>query len=525
MLDYSTGKISFILVVAVLLACAGSAWLAYRYRAEMRRLMSAPLGAAAGAATAPEAVAASTPLHPAAPPARPLTYADNRRAGWRVVGLLAVLSMLISVSTSLLFLTLSMGEGALAVKRLALIALIHLWPIIPALGLLWRWSRWRVVGALAVWSVFCFGVMLWRSIEPQPLLLVQFLALDIGPPLVLVALLCLGNTTRAIALWLLVPAIGLVWASIAGIDLLWWIMAKRPAWLHAVPAWVSAEFVVIVFALLPWLIAWWPLRRIGRWLGRAYASKRLCELLVLFTAVWAITLVYQALGAASSLGAGGVVMLLPLAWIPLGSAAFRRIAPKPHAAPTLLVLRVFQHDAQVQHLYDHVVERWRLSGNTVLIAGTDLIGRTTDAADIFTFLDGGLSRRFIQRPGDVGARLAAFDLEPDADSRFRVNECYCHDTTWQDALHALVERADVVLMDLRGFRAHNAGCRFELATLARSARIARVVVLTDAQTERSVAQADVQGAPAGRFKWIDASRIDARKQRETLMALFSAPTN
>lgn len=521
MLDYSTGKISFILIVAVLLACVGSAWLAHRYRAEMRRLMSAPLGASA-AASEP---ALASPLAPMAPIAPPVIYADNRRAGWRVVGLLAALSLLISLSTSTLFLTVAMGEGALTPARLALFALIHLWPMIPALGLLWRWSRWRVVGALAIWCVFCFGVMLWRSIEPQPLLLVQFLALDIGPPLLLVALLCLGNTTRAIALWLLVPMIGLVWASIAGVDLLWWIFANRPAWLEAIPAWIGAELVMTAFALLPWLAAWWPLRRIGRALGRAYARKRICELLVLFTAVWAITLVYQALGAASDLGAGGAVMLLPLAWIPIGAAVFRRVVPRPQAVPTLLVLRVFQHDAQVQHLYDHVVERWRLSGNTVLIAGTDLIGRTTDADDIFTFLDGGLPKRFIQRPADVAPRLAAFDLEPDADARFRVNECYCHDTTWQDALRALVERTDVVLMDLRGFRAHNAGCRFELSTLARSARIGRVVVLTDAQTDRAAADADVQGAPAGRFTWMDASRIDARKQRETLAALFDAPTN
>lgn len=522
MLDYSTGKISFILIVAALLACVGSAWLAHRYRAEMRRLMSAPLGAQADVAAQP---ASEPSLAEPGPLAQPVSYADNRRAGWRVVGLLAALSLLISLSTAALFLTVSMGEGALTPGRLGLFALVHLWPMIPALGLLWRWSRWRIVGALVLWCVFCFGVMLWRSIEPRPLLLVQFLAIDIGPPLALVALLCLGNTTRAIALWLLVPTIVLVWASIVGVDLLWWIFANRRAWLEALPAWIGAEAVMIAFVLLPWLVAWWPLRRIGRALGRAYAHKRLCELLVLFTAVWAITLVYQALGAASDLGAGGVVMLLPLAWIPIGAAVFRRIVPRPQAAPTLLVLRVFQHDAQVQHLYDHVVERWRLSGNTVLIAGTDLIGRTTDADDIFTFLDGGLSKRFIREPADVGPRLAAFDVEPDADARFRVNECYCHDTTWQDALRALVERADVALMDLRGFRARNAGCRFELATLARSARIGRVVVLTDAQTDRAIAEADVQGAPAGRITWIDASRIDARKQRETLAALFDPPTN
>lgn len=111
-------------------------------------------------------------------------------------------------------------------------------------------------------------------------------------------------------------------------------------------------------------------------LGRAYARKQLTELMVLFTAVWAISLLFQALSAASEMGRRGVVMLLPLAWIPLAIALNRHLLrARCGRPPTLLVLRVFQHEAQVQSLFDHVVERWRLSGNTSLIAGTDLPAR------------------------------------------------------------------------------------------------------------------------------------------------------
>lgn len=53
-------------------------------------------------------------------------------------------------------------------------------------------------------------------------------------------------------------------------------------------------------------------------------------------------------------------------------------------------------------------------------------------------------------------------MAADIDGRYRVNRCYCHDATWQDALQALVRFSDVVLMDLRGFQTHNAGCRYEL---------------------------------------------------------------
>ena len=110
-----------------------------------------------------------------------------------------------------------------------------------------------------------------------------------------------------------------------------------------------------------------------------------------------------------------------------------------------------------------------------------------------------------------------------ADGRHRINECYCHDTTWQDALHALVQTSDVVLMDLRGFKAHNAGCRYELGTLARSSRPLRVIVLVDADTDRVAADAEVAGAPAGRFQWVDAARIDAGRRSAVLAYLFEAP--
>ena len=68
-------------------------------------------------------------------------------------------------------------------------------------------------------------------------------------------------------------------------------------------------------------------------------------------------------------------------------------------------------------------------------------------------------------------------------------------STWQDALAALARRCDLVLMDLRGFQAHNAGCVHELGVLARCR--ARVVALTDAHTDRAAAQQAAAGAPDG----------------------------
>ena len=515
-MNYSTGKLAFIFMLAVLLSYAGAWWVARRYRAAMRDLMSAPL--AASVSVPGDSPPGFNPL----PEPTPVSAADNRRSGYRLALLLAGLSGLISLSSAALQLHVVMQGMAFSLNRLALLGFVQLWPVIPSLGLLWRWSRWRLLGALVLWFVVCFVLVSWRSDGNTAGTVLSFLAFEIGPPMLLVAAICLGGATRAIAPWLLLPVIGLVWASVTGIDLIALMLPHPPGWFLVLTGWLGARPVMALFALLPWLLAWWPLKWLGRALARAYTRKALSEMMVLFTAVWGISQLTKSLMAASDLGLGGAVMLLPLLWVLVMMAVARRRGQSRGRPPTLLVLRVFQHDARVQALFDDVVERWRLSGNTVLIAGTDLLDRTLDADDIFTFIDGRLASRFILSPADVAARLAAFDLAPDAEGRFRINECYCHDSTWQAALAALVERSDVVLMDLRSFKAHNQGCRHELGVLAQASRISRVVVLTDGDTDRAAAHAATKAAPPGRFVWLDTSRPSGAGRREVLESLFSS---
>jgi hypothetical protein len=148
--------------------------------------------------------------------------------------------------------------------------------------------------------------------------------------------------------------------------------------------------------------------------------------------------------------------------------------------------------------------------------------RTLDADDLFAFLNGRLAQRFIARDEEIPLRLGEFDLKPDPDGRYRVNECYCYDHTWQAALRALVQQADAVLMDLRGFRPENRGCRYELGVLAGAAHVGRVVLLHDATTAREVAEADLAGPPPDRFVWLEAGRLDRAKAGEVLAALFGA---
>ncbi|HTU67468.1 MAG TPA: hypothetical protein VMF52_16080 [Steroidobacteraceae bacterium] len=512
------------LIFGAALSCLAAWIIASRYRKRMKQLMQAVRGDDATAAPGDGADEDGVEL----PAPAPFTLAENRAAGIQLALLLIGISVLISITSAWIWWTLSFPTEAPRPKAIAVVALLHLWPVVPALALLWRWSRTKFFGALLLWCGVCFLIFLWRQIEYRPMQAALAIASEIGLPLVLVSLVFLGNAARAVAPWLLVPLAALVWTSFMGMELLAYLVEQEVPWFVSVVGFLGKVFggfglyvTMGVFIALPWLLAWWPARLLGRALGRAYSRKWLSELLVVFTAVWAFALMDRALTMAPSVGRPAFLILLALLWIPAIMSIASRWRERRGQPPTLLVLRVFQQDAQTQLLYDQVIERWRLSGNTVTIAGTDLADRTLDAGDIFDFLDRKLAERFVSSAADVPRRIATFDLGADVDGRYWVNECYCHDSTWQVAMQALARRSDVVLMDLRGFQARNAGSRYELATLAQGARELRVVLLFDQRTDREAARLELAKGREQRFEWIEASRLDRGKRREVLASLFA----
>lgn len=493
------GKIATLLIIATVLSFFGALIVAARYRAAMKALMKAPVDIQPGPESAPH-----KPL-PYCADAQPATVslADNRQAEKRLILVFLGIALIMSLSRTLLMQVLA--DGPITLKTVSTLCAAYAWPIVPVIAVLRRWPRRRFVGALLLWFIAAVALLSWRTNENVSFAQVfGWMLFDIGLPLIVVTALCLGSATRAVAPWLAPLFIVLCWASQAGVDLLAALVERQSPLAFWLAGHLGAVTAISLFALIPWLFAWWPARAIGRWLGRAYAARQVSELFYLFTAVWVIALVGPALGAIPSEGWGALLYFLPLAWIPLGAWLLRlRTGHRPAGRPpALLVLRVFQQDANVLALFDRVIERWRLTGNTVLIAGTDLVDRTIDADDIFTFLDGRLGERFIRRPEEVAPRLAAFEWEPDVEGRYRVNECYCHDTTWQQALAELLRVSDTVLMDLRNFVAANKGCLYELETLSSVGGLNRVVVLVNDKTELAAAQAATLNAPPGRFVWL-----------------------
>jgi hypothetical protein len=121
--------------------------------------------------------------------------------------------------------------------------------------------------------------------------------------------------------------------------------------------------------------------------------------------------------------------------------------------------------------------------------------------EFFAFVGGRLRERFIAREDEVPARVAALDDVRDPDGRFRVNELFCSNSTWQAAVRALIDRAGVVLLDLREFTPTRAGTRYELEQLLQRVPLSRVVVVTDAVDDT----APLCGAIAAAWRRVGAS--------------------
>lgn len=454
-------------------------------------------------------------------PAPALDPSANRSAMMRQLIAIAGLSLLIGLTQSWLALLFVYPADRFSINRLLVLGLVYAWPMVMAWGLHRRWSWLRIVTGILLYMLAMVVVVMLASNREQTLAGVgAWLFGVVAIPIAVSLLIGASGRIRAVAPYLLPVFVLLAASSVFALNLLAGTLEHNPDWLIALVETVGAWGALLLVALAPWAALAWPMYALARRLAHAYRDKRFSDLGYLFAAYWLVVLTASALPALQGVGLVGLTQLLPWLWIPVAAKLLQPwLAPRV-TPPTLLVLRVFQQDRQVGLLFDRVVERWRPSGNTVLIAGTDLLSRTLDPDDLFTFLDGRLATRFIANEAQLTQRVAELDRSADPDGRYRVNECYCFDSTWQAALAALVRESDVVLMDLRGFRENNLGCRHELGVLAGADHLCRVVLLHDRTTARSVAEADLGGARPERFVWVEAGRMNSAKSDEILASLF-----
>jgi hypothetical protein len=281
-----------------------------------------------------------------------------------------------------------------------------------------------------------------------------------------------------------------------------------------------------VLALLPPLLAGaLPLHALSRAIAAAYRRGWLSDHSFSLAAGALLVLLLTVGPGWEGSGPAGLLPLLAWLWVPLALAlqgVRRRQQPVAPGTP-LLVLRLFRRPGPVGWLFDQVVQRWRFVGPVLLITASDLAGRTLDADELVQFLEGRLGERFIAATDPLPPPVAA----PDRDGRFRVQEFCCYDSSWQMVLEQLLQRSQVVLMDLRGFGPAHRGCLHELGRLGASAHLQRVVLLADANTNCAIAaeafaagSANVPAAQAPPLQWVE----ERRRRHPTMEAVLAALT-
>jgi hypothetical protein len=250
----------------------------------------------------------------------------------------------------------------------------------------------------------------------------------------------------------------------------------------------------LVVALPMGLLAWWRLKA----LARRYEAKRFSDAQLLAGTWWLLIVAGEAVERISvHPGIGPLLLILAVAALsaamfpPLLATALQRAQrglerPAPR---TLLLLRVFGDTARTEALFDRIASRWRWFGPLTMIAAPDVVARTLDPGDFLQFASGDIGASFVNTQEEMNRRLATLDLAPDPDGRYRVNEFCCRDSSWQATVVQLIERADAVLMDLRGFNAQRMGCEFELRELAARLRGDQVVLVVDGSTDRALLDA------------------------------------
>jgi hypothetical protein len=291
---------------------------------------------------------------------------------------------------------------------------------------------------------------------------------------------------------------------------------------------------VACFAALPVLL----LRRLGRF----YADKRASDQSLTLDSYWLLIIGWVTFAAVlaefeSGLRYGPFLLLSFVVYKLLLWAGLRFVGRGAREGRNvrLLLLRTFGSRRRSERLLDELEKHWRYVGSIQLVAGADLAASNLELHEFLDFLGGRLGDRFIKGRADLARQVAALDLRPDPDGRFRVNEFFCYDDTWRDTLVTLARASDAVLMDLRGFTEQNRGCVFELEQLVQLVPASKVVFVVDRTTNMDFLAATLDVAWRGMgahspnrtarapvLRVLRVTRQNSRAVRRLLLALFEA---
>ncbi|WP_411726972.1 hypothetical protein [Methyloglobulus sp.] len=483
------GQIFFALIVALVLAWATSLLVARRYTTKVLEFMqigTAPIDQASESYSTRRVKVGDVLQETESVDLTQQNYYARWRLRIGVVLIATVLAVIIAYVQQDAYV-----EDTFSWRRLCMLTLVNAWPLVPSIGLLERWSRWKILLVSVSYLLLTSVMVMLKSTDNQNLGSVLLWLFGEQIPLLVFVFFLTGSKSRAIGPYLLVVFFLLTASSLLGLSALEQVIKGGPdSWLMdlllATP--FNAYVVFILFSMVPWLPAFYPVRYMARRLAEAYRHKVFSEPLYLLSGLWSIALIFQAMTLSHSAGLSAYGILAAWLVIPLSVVLMKPMLHPPYQPPTLLLLRVFRADDGIETLFDSVVERWRYTGNTLMIAGKDLALRNLDPDELFAFLSGHLQDRFISDDARLQQAVQKLDLQADPDGRYRINEFFCFDSTWKLVLATLVDKADSVLMDLRAYTPKREGCTHELTVLATKPHLQKLVILFNKDTDKQAAE-------------------------------------
>lgn len=532
--------ISLIALAASFLTLIASAWLLWRYRHAVARLMSAqagdtghrPVGSAqieresalplAGSAAIAADPVSGSREHPAADRLYRQAVSEPRRHACIHAVAGALFALLVGLAAFLAFSQAEVNYLRAAAHPLQFLFMVWTvaWPIVLTTNIVaaaGRWNRWLnisiygvllvAVGALVALipseaSIQAGTVSLPAWSGETPIRLVaKWSVFNLAPTLLTVtfrnrrvravAPLVLSFMTVVAAGVLGIIAAAFIYEDISVTAVDW---AAGTFGLSAFAALIGYLLLLCAIACFLFGVVGW---RLLVWMRNGYQRKTVSDQSLAIDAIWLIFGSFDAVilamaGPGWALSALVAFVVLKTA-IRTGDTWLRSTRSRRQPRPTLLVLRVFALGKRSERLFDAVTRHWRYLGDVRLIAGTDLALSTVAPHQFMAFVSGRLTQLFVRSEAAIDRSLADLDSERDADGRFRINDFFCSADMWQSVLTRLITSTDVVLMDLRSLTEHNAGCVFEIKELLNVMPLDRLVVVVDETTDRRFLQHIVEG--------------------------------
>ena len=152
-------------------------------------------------------------------PQVPFDLQHNRRHNLHLAVSIVVISALLGATTGAFELLVVHTTAGFTMHRWLLLSLTYAWPVVPALGLLWRWPIGRTVLVIGCY-LLCLTplILLGSSVEQTLTLVTGWLALTTVLPLLTLLALTASTRIRAIAPLLFPPALVMTGLSLLGVE-------------------------------------------------------------------------------------------------------------------------------------------------------------------------------------------------------------------------------------------------------------------------------------------------------------------